>query len=355
MRVAHSGRAKISIRRPMGMAECDVCSLWWNLVDLSRQRQWAGNSLIDTGYLVCRECLDVPQDQYRSPILPPDPRPLINPRPSPNVTPIVYIGGPLATTPDNQGFTQYTLGASFAASGLPPALTQAGVLASLAAISGVPTPDPTTLASYVVPMQGNRTVSLVFANPSRSFLAVYNPTQLQAQISTGSATQGAITNLAIGPGEAYFWSTAQGLGPAYTGGMTAIGFWSNLPLWAWEDSANLTNLYDDGGLLALTAPPAAYPTSPTGLPVGAVWNNGLSISVIGPTTPNPAAPPILFGSITAAALLAIGGADLPLSDPFRINQLWNNGGLICVSLAPTGPNPFVLDSSLLDGSDVLGP
>lgn len=332
MRVAYSGRARVSVRHPQAMAECDRCSCWWSRSAMSKQQQWAGNSLIDTGLLVCRECLDLPQDQYRSPILPSDPFPIFNPRPSPNVTPIVYSGGPRATTPDNHGFSQYTLAASFYASGLPPALTRTGVLAALASVSGVPTPDPATLASYVVPMTANQTVTLMLANPARSFLAIYNPTQLQAQISTGTATQGAITNLAIGPGEAYFWSTAQGLSPVYQGGVTAIGLWSNLPLWAWEDAANLANLYNDGGLLALVSHPADYPTSFVGLPTGAVWDNGLSISVAGSPTPNPAAPPIFFGAITAAALLATGGGNLPLTNPGAGTlQLWNNGGIVCVA------------------------
>lgn len=112
MRPMRSGRARISARRPKAIGECDRCGFWKNLDGLSPQMQWAGNTLRDTGLLVCSDtCLDVPQDQYRTPILPPDPFPRINPRPSPNTTPVpVTVGAPLPTSPENQGFTVYTVG-----------------------------------------------------------------------------------------------------------------------------------------------------------------------------------------------------------------------------------------------------
>ena len=64
------------------------------------------------------------------------------------------------------------------------------------------------------------------------------------------------------------------------------------------------------------------------------WNDGLALAVVPGVTPNPSAPPIFFGSITAATLLLTGGGNLPLSIPGVHNQLWNNGGLICVDLTP---------------------
>lgn len=352
MRVAHSGRARISVRHPVAMGECDRCSQWWSLSALSKQQQWAGNSLIDVGLLVCRECLDIPQDQLRSPILPADPFPRTNPRPSANVTPIVYRGGPLATTPENQSFSQYTLGASFVASGLPPALTQAGVLASVSQLSGVPTPIGGALASYIIPMLGNSTVALLATNATRSFLLIYNPTQVPAQISTGTARQGTITNLSIGPGETYFWATAQGLAPVYQGSMTAIGLSPGLPLWVWEDGTGPL-FYNNGGVLALTAAPSDWPTSPVGLPIGSIWNNGLSVSVVGPTTPNPTAPPVLFGSITIPGLLTLGGANLPHNSGTFVGQLWNDNGVVAVSSGTSTVSLFTLGQSLLGGPDVL--
>ena len=350
MRPAYSGRAKISIRRPQAIGECDRCGFWHTRADMPRQFQWSGNRLFDTGFVVGNDCLDVPQQQFRTPILPPDPRPIINPRIGKNITPVpAAFGFPLPVTPENQGFSQYQIGPATFIGGLP---TRAGVLAELAVLSGIPTPLLTDLASYTVPLSpANTTVQLTPPNPLRTFLAIFNPTQLPAQFSLGTATLGAITNLSVGPNEAYFWSTSQGLAPVYQGPTTAIGVYAPLPLWAWEDGSNLVNLFNDGGVLALTNPDPNYPTAPNGLPPGAVWNNGGTIGVIPGITPNPNAPPVFFGAVTSSSLLVSGGGNLPLSNaPLLLNQLWNNGGEIAIS---PGTNVFTLGSSLLSGPDVL--
>lgn len=369
MRIAHSGRAKIRLRHPSAMGECDLCGFWVSLDDLAPQFTWAGNSLVDTGQLRCDGCLDKPQDQYRSPILPPDPIPRISPRPSASVTPIPYIGSPLPTTPENQGFTQYVLGPSSLVFGMP---SPSAVLAAVAANSHVPTPNPASLISNIVPMAGNTTVPLLAANANRTFLLIFNPTQFPAQISRVAAVNGAISNLSIGPNEAYFQATALGLGGAYTGAMTAVGLFAPLPLWIWEDGGVETppppppppdeppppppppvptNLANDNGVLYLSTAVAQFPTSPTGLSPGAIWNNGLTLSVIPGITPNPAAPPVIFGSISALALLALGGGDLPTAPPVLLNQLWNNGGLICVTLA--GVSGASLDFSQASNSGYI--
>jgi hypothetical protein len=87
---------------------------------------------------------------------------------------------------------------------------------------------------------------------------------------------------------------------------------------------------NDGGILQLSSP-FDYPLLPDLLPPGAVWYNGGAISVIPGIVPNPSAPPVYFSTITPASLLALGGGDLPLSDPANLGQLWNNGGLITIS------------------------
>jgi hypothetical protein len=87
---------------------------------------------------------------------------------------------------------------------------------------------------------------------------------------------------------------------------------------------------NDGGVLQMTLP-WDYPTSPAGLLPGAVWFNGGTVAVVPGVTPNPSAPPVYFSTITVPGLLALGGGDLPLSDPANSGQLWNNGGMICVS------------------------
>ncbi|WP_069351840.1 hypothetical protein [Burkholderia cenocepacia] len=90
---------------------------------------------------------------------------------------------------------------------------------------------------------------------------------------------------------------------------------------------NVSFLNDDG-VLWMTSP-LNYPTSPMGLPAGAVWYNGGIVSVI--PGGSGAGAPVYFGSITAAGLLALGGGGLPTSNPGVHNQLWNNGGVISIA------------------------
>lgn len=75
------GRARVSVRDPKAFAVCDRCSLWYNLSSLKWQLQWSGAQLQNLRILVCERCLDVPQQQLRSLVLPPDPVPVFNPRP----------------------------------------------------------------------------------------------------------------------------------------------------------------------------------------------------------------------------------------------------------------------------------
>ena len=74
------GRARVNPSAPEHFAVCDRCGLWYNGSDLQWQFQWAGPSLINLRLLVCDTCLDEPQEQLRSIIIPADPVPIINPR-----------------------------------------------------------------------------------------------------------------------------------------------------------------------------------------------------------------------------------------------------------------------------------
>ena len=76
-----NGRARISARRPEAKGICDRCQFMFSLSDLGWQYQWAGVTLQNIRLLVCDRCLDLPQEQLRSIVLPPDPVPVFNPRP----------------------------------------------------------------------------------------------------------------------------------------------------------------------------------------------------------------------------------------------------------------------------------
>lgn len=83
-----TGRARVNARRPQALAICDDCGFTYNRVDLRPKQQWKGVKLQTFNILVCRRCWDVPQIQLRTLILPPDPVPILNPRPE-NYTAIV--------------------------------------------------------------------------------------------------------------------------------------------------------------------------------------------------------------------------------------------------------------------------
>lgn len=76
-----TGRARVNARSPEAQACCDRCYLNFSLSDLNWQTQWAGDKLQNLRLRVCCECLDVPQIQLKSIIIPADPVPVLNPRP----------------------------------------------------------------------------------------------------------------------------------------------------------------------------------------------------------------------------------------------------------------------------------
>ena len=74
-------RASISRRYPRALGKCDRCGAIYQHDQLQFQYQWAGPKLQNLRILVCRSCLDLPNEQLRTIVLPPDPVPIQNPRP----------------------------------------------------------------------------------------------------------------------------------------------------------------------------------------------------------------------------------------------------------------------------------
>lgn len=77
---SRSGRARTSTTNPQAHAICDRCGARVNHVELQWQFDWQGVSLTNQRILVCRRCLDAPQQQLRAIVLPADPIPIGNPR-----------------------------------------------------------------------------------------------------------------------------------------------------------------------------------------------------------------------------------------------------------------------------------
>jgi len=78
--VRATGRASVSSRNPRAFGICDRCGFLYNHDRLQWQFDYAGAGLINKRILVCRPCLDTPQNQLRAIVLPADPVPIQNPR-----------------------------------------------------------------------------------------------------------------------------------------------------------------------------------------------------------------------------------------------------------------------------------
>lgn len=218
------GRARVSTTWPEGFGVCDDCGEWYNRVDLRAQYEYAGRDLIFLGYYKCRTCLDEPQPQLLTPILPRDPVPIIEPRPE-------------ATAIDFglMGFTQFTLNPPILADQLPkPDPAKAQVLAAVAALSGVPTPAPFGDNSGIL-SAAVTTLPLVKASPNRSWIVIYNPSVTQLVVSTGQAAfAGDPFAIILGPGNALLWATAQGGPPPTTSALTVNGYLAGQPVWVFQ-------------------------------------------------------------------------------------------------------------------------
>jgi hypothetical protein len=76
------GNAQIDSNAPRAVGICDRCGFMYNHDELQWQWDWQqGPRLFNLRILVCRPCLDVPQESGRTIVLPPDPVPIANPRP----------------------------------------------------------------------------------------------------------------------------------------------------------------------------------------------------------------------------------------------------------------------------------
>lgn len=207
------GRARVDPSAPEAFGVCDQCGVWYQRRDLGKQYEFNGRGTYWTGYLVCPTCLDKPQPQLLTPILPPDPRPVIQPRPERPTSSFIAPRFSLFELALNPG-------------------DPATVLAQVAALSGVATPTFATQPDQAsvpitTPQQQQNIIAL---NGSRAWLVVYNPNDTPIVVSTGQAAFGGDPNaILLGAGQAMF-ATA----PVYQGALTAIGYFAGVDLFVFE-------------------------------------------------------------------------------------------------------------------------
>lgn len=77
------GRATINPTGPSALGICDRCGILYNLRELRWQFEWCGTTMQNLHLRVCSQCWDVPQQQLRTIILPPDPPSVRDPRTEP--------------------------------------------------------------------------------------------------------------------------------------------------------------------------------------------------------------------------------------------------------------------------------
>lgn len=77
---SRSGRATINPAAPEALGICDGCGFLFNLRTLTWQMGWCGTTLKNLHLRKCSTCLDIPNEQLRTIILPPDPLPVSDPR-----------------------------------------------------------------------------------------------------------------------------------------------------------------------------------------------------------------------------------------------------------------------------------
>lgn len=79
----HPKGARTNPRSPRGWSTCQRCGFVFNLYKLEDQHQWRGLQLMSVNLQVDHKCLDIPQRQLGTIILPPDPMPLLQALPEP--------------------------------------------------------------------------------------------------------------------------------------------------------------------------------------------------------------------------------------------------------------------------------
>lgn len=140
----------VNSRDPSAAGECDRCGRWWQSNTLSWQMQWAGTRLYNTGSLVCTDCLDDPNENLRTIILPPDPTPVMNAR----VPNLEY---------ENAGPVQSTLAAT---------VSRGGVLIPVVSAVGFQIGDDVTIQLINATFAQTRVTGV---NLGTNFLSILNP------------------------------------------------------------------------------------------------------------------------------------------------------------------------------------
>jgi hypothetical protein len=258
-----SYRARTDPDAPQAFGTCDYCGGFYNLVQLRPQYEYYGDAIEDTGYLACYRCISQPQAQLSTPILPEDPKPILNPRPEYYWTPADSAINPAVAQTIignlNNGFNQF-VGPQGQVLTLPlpteldptlPLQTKAQVLAS--AQTGWGNPYPPSLTDYggtisvsgvgqqIMPANTARQWLLIYS-PAASFLAVAQngpptlgiPASYWSNPYTAAPTPAEVGTVNVGIGQGLLQNALK-TPPAnmWLGSVWIIGFIPKQPFFAW--------------------------------------------------------------------------------------------------------------------------
>lgn len=300
-----NGRAYVDARNPAAFGCCDRCGFRYNLIALSWQFDWRGAQLQNLRILVCDRCLDKPQEQLRSYSPPPDPLPVMNPRPDlicqGDYPTVVYTVAGTPTIWLRDGFGHLIL-------------------------DGFGNPILLTQGTYG---------TLIGADPSRTMINFTIPPAFGIWLNpTGGVA------MAGGPGCVYYAPNSyyEAFGVAAENAITYYTTIAGLQFVVQTEECPLffappvtgTGLFNNGGVLMLVGD-SGWPLGTT--TAGAFYSNGGECSVFPGAVFNPVATAVFYGQITASALLALPGQGnwLPQADPFVLNQLFTQFGQVHVS------------------------
>lgn len=165
-----SGRARTSATSPQAHAICDRCGFRYNFVDLIWQYEWRGATLQNIRILVCKKCLDIPQENVRSIVVPADPQPIINARVQDfDNASNDYLSPTTNATDPTTGLQVPSTNIITGADGSPQIRQNIGAPAGEEIIGQAPLVNTVTYAATLSPLSissnGSKTVSMSFSAP----------------------------------------------------------------------------------------------------------------------------------------------------------------------------------------------
>lgn len=139
---SHANFGSVTRTRPFGV--CDRCGFVYNRDNLRWQYDWAGLKEFSKGILVCPTCMDIPQSQLKTLVLPADPVPILNPRPGEFGGMVISSSpDPFATVVPSQLVVQHSTGNTTTEIGNRSAIvTETSSEPLLTEVTVTPYPDP---------------------------------------------------------------------------------------------------------------------------------------------------------------------------------------------------------------------